>query len=67
MGNIGMGPGTSPVLFEDRVILQCDEENGEKSFIMALDKKTGKQIWKTDRKIQITWSTPLIATCTRTH
>jgi len=61
MGNIGMGPGTSPVLFEDRLILQCDEENGEKSFIMALDKKTGKQIWKTDRKIQITWSTPLVA------
>ena len=40
------------------MILQCDEENGEKSFIMALDKKNGKQIWKTDRKIQITWSTP---------
>jgi len=61
MGNIGMGPGTSPVLFEDRLILQCDEENGEKSFIMALDKKTGRQLWKTDRKIQVTWSTPLVA------
>ena len=65
MGNIGMGPGTSPVLFEDRVILQCDEENGEKSFIVALDKNTGKQIWKTDRKIQITWSTPVVARAPR--
>ena len=61
MGNLGMGPGTSPVLYEDRVILQCDEENAEKSFVMALNKKTGKPIWKTDRKIQVTWSTPLLA------
>jgi outer membrane protein assembly factor BamB len=60
IGTVGMGPGTSPVLFEDTVILQCDEENGEKSYIAALDKKTGKEVWKTPRKVQVSWSTPLI-------
>jgi len=60
IATLGMGTGTSPVLFENAVILQCDEDNGEKSFIMALDKKTGKELWKTPRKVQVSWSTPLI-------
>jgi outer membrane protein assembly factor BamB len=55
-----MAPGTSPVLYENLVILQCDEENGEKSFIVALDKKTGKEVWKAPRKVQASWATPLI-------
>ncbi|MGH9754438.1 MAG: PQQ-binding-like beta-propeller repeat protein [Blastocatellia bacterium] len=60
IGSVGMGPGTSPVLFENLVILQCDEEEGKNSFIVALDKKTGKEVWKTPRKIQVSWSTPLV-------
>lgn len=60
LATFGMGPGTSPVLFENTVILQCDEDNGEKSFILALDKKTGKEVWKTPRKVQASWSTPLV-------
>ena len=60
IATFGMGPGTSPVLFDNTVILQCDEDNGEKSFIVALDKKTGKEVWKTPRKVQASWSTPLI-------
>ncbi|HSE38051.1 MAG TPA: PQQ-binding-like beta-propeller repeat protein [Blastocatellia bacterium] len=60
IATFGMGTGTSPVLFENSVILQCDEDNGEKSFIVALDKKTGKELWKTARKVQASWSTPLI-------
>ncbi|HST12747.1 MAG TPA: PQQ-binding-like beta-propeller repeat protein [Terriglobales bacterium] len=60
VATFGMGPGTSPVLFENTVILQCDEENGDKSFILALDKKTGKEVWKTPRKVQASWSTPLL-------
>jgi outer membrane protein assembly factor BamB len=60
LANIGMGPGSSPVLFENAVILQCDEDEGKNSFIVALDKKTGKEVWKRPRKIQISWSTPLI-------
>ena len=60
MANLGMGTGTSPILFENLVIVQCDEDNGEGSFIVALDKKTGKEAWRTPRKIQISWSTPLL-------
>ncbi len=60
IATLGMGTGTSPVLFENLVILQCDEDNGEKSFIVAYDKKTGKEAWKMPRKVQASWSTPLI-------
>jgi outer membrane protein assembly factor BamB len=61
LGTVGMGTGTSPILFDNLVIVQCDEENGEASFIVALDKKTGKEAWRTARKVQVSWSTPLLA------
>jgi len=68
LGTVGMGTGTSPILFDDFVIVQCDEENGASSFIVALDKKTGKEVWKTPRKVQVSWSTPiLVRGATRTE
>ncbi len=60
IASVGMGPGASPVLFENLVILQCDEDNGEKSFITAIHAKTGKEAWRVARKVQASWSTPLI-------
>ena len=60
LGTVGMGTGTSPILFENLVILQCDEENGAASFIVALDKKTGKEAWKVPRKVQVSWATPML-------
>ncbi|MGH9834331.1 MAG: PQQ-binding-like beta-propeller repeat protein, partial [Blastocatellia bacterium] len=57
----GMGNGASPVLYENLVILQCDEDNGERSFIAALDKKTGKEVWRAPRQVQVSWTTPVIA------
>ena len=61
IGTVGMGTGTSPILHEKVVIVQCDEEFGEKSFIVGLDKKTGKELWRTPRKkIEVSWSTPLL-------
>jgi len=60
LGTVGMGTGTSPVLFDHLVILQCDQEEGADSFIVALDKKTGKQAWRVPRKVQVSWSTPII-------
>jgi outer membrane protein assembly factor BamB len=56
----GLGPGTSPVIFEDLLILQCDQEMGTGSAIIALDKKTGKQVWRVDRTTRRSWATPLI-------
>jgi outer membrane protein assembly factor BamB len=60
LGTVGMGTGTSPILFEKLVIVQCDEENGESSFIVALDKQTGKEVWRTPRKVQVSWATPIL-------
>jgi outer membrane protein assembly factor BamB len=60
IANVGMGPGSSPVTFGNVVILQCDEDEGKNSFIIALDKQTGKEVWKATRKVQASWSTPLI-------
>ena len=60
LGTVGMGTGTSPILHDKLVLMQCDEDNGEASFIVALDKKTGKEVWKTPRKVQVSWSTPIL-------
>ncbi len=51
------GFGSSPCLFEDMVILQCDIQ--EKSFLTALDLKTGQEKWRTDRDEIPTWSSPV--------
>ncbi|MDQ3665592.1 MAG: PQQ-like beta-propeller repeat protein [Acidobacteriota bacterium] len=60
LGTVGMGTGTSPILHDHLVLMQCDEENGDASFIVALDKKTGKEVWKTPRKVQVSWATPIL-------
>jgi len=60
LGTVGMGTGTSPILYEKLVIVQCDEENGDSSFIVALDKQTGKEVWRTPRKVQVSWATPIL-------
>jgi outer membrane protein assembly factor BamB len=41
------GAGSSPVLAGDWVILCQDHD--QDSFLMALDRRTGKTVWKTDR------------------
>jgi outer membrane protein assembly factor BamB len=53
------GMGSSPVLYKNYVIQTCDQETG-KSFIVALDKKTGKIAWKTERDELSSWSTPYV-------
>jgi outer membrane protein assembly factor BamB len=56
----GMGPGTSPVLYENLLILQCDQEYGEGSFIAAVNKATGKEVWRVTRIHRRSWATPLL-------
>jgi outer membrane protein assembly factor BamB len=59
----GLGPGTSPIIFENLVIVQCDQEMGEGgSFIAAFDRLTGREVWKTERKNRRSWATPLVVT-----
>jgi len=57
---LGLGTGTSPVLYENFVIIQRDEDNGDHSALVAYDKKSGKEVWNTKRTVEITWSTPVL-------
>jgi outer membrane protein assembly factor BamB len=55
---MSFGEGSSPALYRDTVIVNWDHE-GE-SFITALDKHTGKTLWKQARDERTSWSTPLV-------
>jgi outer membrane protein assembly factor BamB len=54
----GWGPGTSPVLHKDRLYLVLDNER--ESFMVAVDKATGKQVWRVLREEKSNWSTPYV-------
>ncbi|MBI1792194.1 MAG: PQQ-binding-like beta-propeller repeat protein [Acidobacteria bacterium] len=60
LGSFGMGPGTSPALDGDLLFLQCDSEDGSGSFVAALDRRTGRQVWKAERKTRVSWATPVV-------
>jgi outer membrane protein assembly factor BamB len=55
---LGFGEGSSPALAEDRLVVQWDHE-GE-SFVLALDKKTGRELWRQERDEGTSWATPLV-------
>ncbi len=52
------GEGSSPVLYRDTLIVNWDHEGS--SFLYALDKRTGQQLWKVARDEKTSWSTPLV-------
>jgi outer membrane protein assembly factor BamB len=53
------GFGTSPILFGDLLILQCD--NKADSWIAALDCQTGKTRWQVERDpVKTAYATPLV-------
>ena len=54
------GVGASPVIMGDKVIQNCDAEGN--SFLLAVQKSSGRDIWKTSRKAKPRggWSTPLV-------
>ncbi len=54
----GFGEGSSPTLADDKIIVPWDHEG--QSSIFALNKQTGKTIWKTDRDEPTCWATPLV-------
>jgi len=55
---LGFGEGSTPALSKDRVVVQWDHE-GE-SFIVALDRKTGKELWRQKREEGTSWASPLV-------
>ncbi len=54
----GWGTASSPVLHEGRLFIVND--NDDRSFLVALDKKTGQQIWRVEREEGSNWATPYI-------
>ncbi len=52
------GPGSSPVLYDDLLIVSCDGRDIQ--YVVALDKRTGKVRWKKLRKGYQAYTTPLI-------
>jgi outer membrane protein assembly factor BamB len=53
------GPASSPVLWNGRVLLQCDTQAD--SFVLALDAATGETLWKAQRDELPSWGTPTVA------
>jgi outer membrane protein assembly factor BamB len=54
----GWGTSASPVLHKDRLYIVNDNE--EQSFLVALDAKTGKQVWRVERNEKSNWATPYV-------
>jgi outer membrane protein assembly factor BamB len=52
------GEGSSPALYKDKLFVVWDHQ-GE-SFIAALNKRTGDEIWRVKRDEIDSWSTPLV-------
>jgi outer membrane protein assembly factor BamB len=61
-----VGPGSSPVVFENRLIIPCDGTDSQS--VVALDTADGKEVWKTKRppmtgdlgEMHKAFSTPLV-------
>lgn len=52
------GPGGSPVIYDDLLIVNCDGQSTQ--YVVALDKQTGKARWKKFREGAQAYATPLI-------
>jgi outer membrane protein assembly factor BamB len=53
------GIGASPILAGDLLIMVCDQQRG--SFVIAVDRKTGRERWKTPRPwAPDAWATPMV-------
>ena len=54
----GFGEGASPALHGDTLVVNWDHEGP--SFIVALDRMTGKELWRKSRDEVTSWSTPMV-------
>ena len=56
------GPAGSPVLCQDRVFIYQDANPapGQRAFVGAFDKKTGKTMWETPRRETVGWGMAVV-------
>lgn len=60
-GSRGWGTASSPILYKDLVIVTASAES---KAIVALDKATGKEVWRyADASLSGTWGTPILVDC----
>jgi outer membrane protein assembly factor BamB len=59
------GSASSPILYRDLVIVQCDTQ--AESFVMAVDLKTGEMKWRTNRDELPSWGTPTVYDAAERH
>lgn len=52
------GEGASPALLDDTLVINWDHEGD--SFLVAMDVKTGKELWRKERDEVTSWSSPVI-------
>lgn len=58
--NMFYGFGASPILVDDKVVLPVDQDSPS-SYLIAVDKNTGRERWRVDRPVVISgYSTPII-------
>ena len=58
--NMFYGFGASPILVDDKLVLPVDQDNPS-SFLIAVDKNSGRLLWKIDRPEVISgYSTPIV-------
>lgn len=55
---MGFGEGSSPALHKDTIVINWDHEGED--FIVALDKHSGRELWRQAREEDTSWSTPLV-------
>ena len=54
----GHGEGSSPIVHDDTLLVNWDHEGP--SFVVAFDKRTGKERWKVERDEPTSWATPVV-------
>jgi outer membrane protein assembly factor BamB len=52
------GTAACPIMVDDLVIQNCDADND--AWLVALDRRTGKDVWRTKRRDYRGWSTPIV-------
>ena len=57
---LGFGEGVAPVLDGSSIYLKFDQE--QDSYMVALDKRNGKELWRVTRPEISSWSEPLVVT-----
>ena len=56
---VEFGTSASPIVAGDKLILACDQDEG--SYLIAVDARTGKQLWRKDRgEFRRSFATPIV-------